>query len=179
VASIVPGDELTDPELDLQHTPDRAAKAMVELLGTYSIGALQDLDAQWKQFDSRWVREGTPVVQNGIRFYSMCAHHMLPFFGYFDVQYVVGPGRQIAGLSKLARTINYFSAMLQTQERLTTMVHDYLASKLSPTRLQVHTIARHLCMEMRGVHNDACTEVMIASGDGTDLDMFQTTLDRP
>lgn len=89
------------------------------------------------------------VVQTNIAFYSLCEHHLLPFFGYGAVAYV--PDRKIVGLSKLARTLDHFSRRLQTQERITTQVAEFLADKLQPKGIGVVLTARHLCMEMRGV----------------------------
>lgn len=89
------------------------------------------------------------VIQTNIAFYSMCEHHLLPFFGYGAIAYV--PAERIVGLSKLARTLEHFSRRLQTQERLTTQVTQYLNEKLKPQGIGVVLSARHLCMEMRGV----------------------------
>lgn len=89
------------------------------------------------------------VIQTNIAFYSMCEHHLLPFFGYGAIAYV--PDRHIVGLSKLARTLEHFSRRLQTQERLTTQVTEYLQEKLKPQGVGVVLTARHLCMEMRGI----------------------------
>jgi GTP cyclohydrolase I len=89
------------------------------------------------------------VVQTNIAFYSLCEHHLLPFFGYGAIAYV--PDQKIVGLSKLARTLDHFSRRLQTQERITTQVAEFLADKLQPKGIGVVLTARHLCMEMRGV----------------------------
>lgn len=89
------------------------------------------------------------VIQTNIAFYSICEHHLLPFFGYGAIAYV--PDEHIVGLSKLARTLDHFSRRLQTQERLTTQVTEYLAERLKPQGIGVVLNARHLCMEMRGV----------------------------
>jgi len=89
------------------------------------------------------------VVQTNIAFYSLCEHHLLPFFGYGSIAYI--PKAKIVGLSKLARTLDHFSRRLQTQERLTTQVAEFLADKLQPKGIGVVLTARHLCMEMRGV----------------------------
>lgn len=89
------------------------------------------------------------VIQTNIAFYSMCEHHLLPFFGYGAVAYI--PNQKIVGLSKLARTLTHFSHRLQTQERLTTQVTEFLAGKLQPKGIGVVLTGRHLCMEMRGI----------------------------
>lgn len=84
-----------------------------------------------------------------IPFYSMCEHHMLPFFGRAHVGYV--PNEVIAGLSKIPRTVDYFANRLQNQERITYQVADFLVEKLNTANVMVVLQARHLCMEMRGV----------------------------
>jgi len=89
------------------------------------------------------------IVQRNIAFYSMCEHHLLPFFGTATVAYI--PGDKIIGLSKLARTVDYFSRRLQNQERVTMQIADFLNNELSPKGVGVVLTARHLCMEMRGI----------------------------
>jgi GTP cyclohydrolase I len=88
------------------------------------------------------------IVQASIAFYSICEHHLLPFFGYGSIAYI--PNKHIVGLSKLPRTLEHFSHRLQTQERLTTQVAEFLSDKLQPKGVGVILSARHLCMEMRG-----------------------------
>lgn len=90
------------------------------------------------------------VVLTGIGFYSLCEHHLLPFFGEAAVGYIPGE-KGIVGLSKLARVVKYFSRSLQIQERMTEQIADYLNEGLKPAGLGVVVQARHLCMEMRGV----------------------------
>lgn len=89
------------------------------------------------------------VIQTNIAFYSLCEHHLLPFFGYGAIAYI--PDKKIVGLSKLARTLTHFSRRLQTQERITTQVAELLQDKLHPKGIGVVLTARHLCMEMRGI----------------------------
>ncbi len=89
------------------------------------------------------------VVQTNIAFYSMCEHHLLPFFGYGAIAYV--PDKKVIGLSKLARVLDHFSRRLQNQERITTEVAAFLGAKLQPKGVGVLLNGRHLCMEMRGV----------------------------
>jgi GTP cyclohydrolase I len=88
------------------------------------------------------------IVQSNIAFYSICEHHLLPFFGYGSIAYV--PDKHIVGLSKLSRTLEHFAHRLQNQERITTQVAEFLADKLHPKGVGVILSARHLCMEMRG-----------------------------
>jgi GTP cyclohydrolase I len=89
------------------------------------------------------------VLQANIPFYSICEHHLVPFFGIGAIAYI--PGEKIVGLSKLARTLDHFSRRLQNQERITTEVASFLMETLSPKGVGVVLQARHLCMEMRGI----------------------------
>lgn len=89
------------------------------------------------------------VIQRNITFYSMCEHHLLPFFGTATVAYI--PDKKIIGLSKLSRVVDHFSRRLQNQERVTTQIANFLNKELSPKGVGVVLTARHLCMEMRGI----------------------------
>jgi len=122
----------------LQDTPRRYADFIKEFFDT------QPLDL------SVFPNEGydAMIVQSNIAFYSICEHHLLPFFGYGSIAYI--PDKHIVGLSKLSRTLDHFSHRLQTQERLTTQVAECLTDKLHPKGVGVILSARHLCMEMRG-----------------------------
>lgn len=98
-------------------------------------------------FDSEGYNE--MVIQRNIPFYSLCEHHLLPFFGMATIAYI--PDKKIIGLSKLARTVEHFSRRFQNQERITMQVADFIQETLSPKGVGVVLNARHLCMEMRGV----------------------------
>ncbi len=89
------------------------------------------------------------IVQTNIPFYSLCEHHIAPFFGYGHIAYI--PNKKIVGLSKLARTLDLFAHRLQNQERITTQVADFLQEKLDARGIAVSLSAKHMCMEMRGV----------------------------
>lgn len=89
------------------------------------------------------------IVQQDIPFYSLCEHHMVPFFGKATIAYI--PDRKIVGLSKLSRILKHFSKNLQNQERITKQVADFMDEKLQPKGVAVSLTARHMCMEMRGV----------------------------
>lgn len=89
------------------------------------------------------------VVQTDITFYSLCEHHLLPFFGTGAIAYV--PNRHIIGLSKLPRILDHFSHQLQNQERITSQIADYLQEVTKAKGVGVLLEARHLCMEMRGI----------------------------
>lgn len=89
------------------------------------------------------------IVQTNIPFYSLCEHHIAPFFGYGHIAYI--PNKKIVGLSKLARTLDLFAHRLQNQERITTQVAEFLQEKLNAKGIAVSLSAKHMCMEMRGV----------------------------
>ncbi len=90
------------------------------------------------------------VVQTQIPFYSICEHHLIPFFGQGAIAYI--PDKSIVGLSKLARILDHVSRRLQNQERITVQVADFLAGAIAPKGVGVILRARHLCMEMRGIN---------------------------
>ena len=89
------------------------------------------------------------IIQRGIPFYSLCEHHVVPFFGEAIVAYI--PKKRIVGLSKLARAVEYWASGLQNQERITKNIADMIQHHLKPRGVAVSLKARHLCMEMRGV----------------------------
>ncbi len=134
-----------DPQRDgLRKTPMRAAKAMQ----TLTRGYVQDpkqvlLDAL---FDEKY---NQMVIVKDIDFFSMCEHHMLPFYGKAHVAYI--PNGHITGLSKIARVVDIYSHRLQVQERLTQQIEDCIQSALKPLGVMVVIEAKHMCMQMRGV----------------------------
>jgi GTP cyclohydrolase I len=89
------------------------------------------------------------VIQTKIPFYSLCEHHLLPFFGHGAIAYI--PDKHIVGLSKLPRILDHFSRRLQNQERLTVQVAEFINEAIAPKGVGVILDARHLCMEMRGI----------------------------
>ena len=95
------------------------------------------------------------IIVKDIEFYSLCEHHLLPFFGKAAIAYI--PNKNIVGLSKLPRVLEMFSRKLQNQERITNQVAEYLQENLNPKGVAVSLTARHLCMEMRGVRKQANT----------------------
>jgi GTP cyclohydrolase I len=123
----------------LRETPQRYQKFIKEFF--------EDRPFNFTVFENEGYDE--MVIQTNIAFYSLCEHHLLPFFGYGAVAYI--PKQKIVGLSKLTRTLEHFSRRLQTQERITTQVAEFLEEKLQPKGIGVVLTARHLCMEMRGV----------------------------
>jgi GTP cyclohydrolase I len=89
------------------------------------------------------------IVQRNIPFYSLCEHHIAPFFGFATVAYI--PNKKIVGLSKLSRVVDYYANRLQNQERITQQITDRLNKELTPVGVAVSLTAEHLCMSMRGV----------------------------
>lgn len=125
-------------------TPERVAKAMQYLTKGYHqdpkdilLGAL--FKENYRQM----------VIVKDIDFYSMCEHHMIPFFGKAHVAYI--PNGYITGLSKIARVVDVYARRLQVQERLTTEIKDAIHSTLKPLGVMVVLEAQHMCMQMRGV----------------------------
>jgi GTP cyclohydrolase I len=136
------GLDLGDP--NLSGTPDRVARAYEELLG----GLRESAEPRLETFPNPDRHQGLVAV-TGIPFHSLCSHHFLPFFGVAHVGYL--PGERLAGLSKLARAVEYHARRPQLQERLTEEVAGWLEERLQPRGVIVAVEARHLCMEMRGV----------------------------
>ncbi len=128
----------------LQKTPERVAKAMQYMTHGYKMDAKQILDsAKFTEAFSEM------VLVKDIELYSMCEHHMLPFFGKAHIAYI--PNGHIVGLSKLARVVDVFSRRLQVQERMTTQILQAIKESLNPLGVAVVIEAKHLCMMMRGV----------------------------
>ena len=128
----------------LQRTPARVAKALRFLTGGYHRDPYEILNGAL--FD---VSYDEMVIVRDIEIYSLCEHHMLPFFGRAHVAYI--PTDQIVGLSKLARIVEYYARRPQIQERMTHQIAEYIGRELKPQGSMVVVEARHLCMEMRGV----------------------------
>ena len=134
-----------DPEREgLLKTPERVAKAMLYLTHGYELNAEEILNsAKFKEDYSQM------VVVKDIEVYSMCEHHMLPFFGKAHVAYI--PNGHVVGLSKIPRVVDVFARRLQVQERLTNEIRDCIQQTLNPIGVGVVIECRHLCMSMRGV----------------------------
>ncbi|MCB1049985.1 MAG: GTP cyclohydrolase I FolE [Acidobacteria bacterium] len=135
-----------DPEREgLLETPDRVLRSYEELFGGYHMDPGQVL----KTFRDGSEDVDEMVVQRNIQFFSMCEHHMLPFFGMAHVAYV--PNNAIVGLSKLARLVEVFGRRLQVQERMTNQIVDALMEHLKPRGAACVIEATHLCMVQRGI----------------------------
>ena len=127
----------------LTKTPERIASAYKEIFGGYDSNS--ELSVQFSE-------DSEVVVVRNIQFYSMCEHHMLPFFGRIQLAY--SPNGRVFGISKLVRLVEKYSRRLQIQERMTKNIADELYSH-GVKGVAVITEAEHLCMKMRGVRNDA------------------------
>lgn len=134
-----------DPEREgLQKTPERVAKAMQFLTQGYELDAHKILEsAKFREEVSEM------ILVKDIEIYSLCEHHMLPFFGKAHVAYI--PNGWITGLSKIARVVDVYARRLQVQERLTTQILAAIRDTLDPLGVAVVIEASHLCMMMRGV----------------------------
>jgi len=138
-----------DPNREgLLETPDRVAKSYGKLFGGYH----EDPKKLITVFSNEGYNE--MLIAKDIDFYSMCEHHMLPFFGKAYVGYI--PNDKIIGLSKMPRLVDVFSRRLQNQERLTKQVADTLNDLLKPKGVGVVLKAEHLCMKARGVEKQNC-----------------------
>lgn len=128
----------------LQRTPLRVAKAMTDLTRGYAEDPVAILNSAKFHEDYRQM-----VIVRDINFYSLCEHHMLPFYGRVHVAYI--PNGQVTGLSKLARVVECFARRLQIQERLTKQIRECIQEALQPLGVMVVVEAQHMCMQMRGV----------------------------
>jgi GTP cyclohydrolase I len=149
-----------DPNREgLRKTPERFEKAFKFLTGGY----LQNVDTVLNGATFS-VHYDEMVVVKDIEFFSLCEHHLLPFFGKAHVAYL--PSKRVLGLSKIARLVNMFARRLQIQERMTSQIAESIQEKISPEGVGVIIEARHLCMQMRGVekqHGQAVTSAMLGS----------------
>ncbi|HKO05636.1 MAG TPA: GTP cyclohydrolase I FolE [Candidatus Acidoferrales bacterium] len=147
-----------DPERQgLSETPERFEKALRHLTSGYQQDVKKLLNGAL--FD---VPYDEMVIVKDIELFSLCEHHLLPFFGACHVAYL--PNRKVVGLSKIPRLVNMFARRLQVQERLTSQVAQALMEHLEPRGVAVVVEARHLCMAMRGVekqHSNTVTSAML------------------
>jgi GTP cyclohydrolase I len=134
--------DLTDP--NYQRTPERVAKMYLEMFHGLREGAEPAVTTFPNDEGYHHM-----VIEREIPFYSMCAHHFVPFYGHAHIAYI--PESEVVGLSKLPRVLEFYAKRPQMQERLTEQVAEFLWSRLQPQGVMVVIEARHLCVEMRGV----------------------------
>ena len=147
----------------LVKTPMRVAKSLQFLTQGYQQDPAEIIRSAMFREDYRQM-----VIVKDIDFYSMCEHHMLPFFGKVHVAYI--PNRYIVGLSKIPRVVEVFARRLQVQERLTTQIKDCINDTIHPLGVMVVVEASHLCMQMRGVQKmNATTTTSDITGAFTDI----------
>jgi GTP cyclohydrolase I len=149
-----------DPDREgLKKTPERYEKALKFLTSGYH----QNVDHLLNGATFSVCYDEMVVVKD-IEFFSLCEHHLLPFFGKAHVAYL--PSKKVIGLSKVARLVNMFARRLQIQERMTSQIAKALEEKIAPQGVGVIIEARHLCMQMRGVekqHGQAVTSAMLGA----------------
>ena len=133
-----------DTREGLKKTPERLAKAMQYMTQGYQMDAAAIINSAKFHEDVSEM-----IIVKDIELYSMCEHHMLPFFGKAHIAYI--PNGWITGLSKIARVVDVFARRLQVQERLTVQIRDAIKESLNPLGVAVVIEAQHLCMMMRGV----------------------------
>ena len=138
----------------LVDTPDRIVRMVTELFPIEGGGPEEILSRTFE------APSHDLVMEKNITFYSICEHHLLPFFGTVDIAYL--PGERVVGLSKLARLVEYYARRLQMQERMTAQIADALMEQLSPTGVYVRVEAEHTCMTMRGIKKPGTKTVTVA-----------------
>ena len=139
----------------LQDTPDRIARMYGEICGGMDEDAGEHLS---KVFT---VQNNEMVLEKDIVFYSMCEHHLMPFYGKAHVAYI--PNGKVVGLSKLARTVEVYAKRLQIQEQMTGQIADAIMEYLSPQGVMVMLEAEHMCMTMRGIKKPGSKTVSIVT----------------
>lgn len=138
----------------LLETPDRIARMYSEIFAGMEEDAGEHLSRVFT------VDHNEMVLEKDIVFYSMCEHHMMPFFGKAHVAYI--PDGRVVGLSKLARTVEVYARRLQIQERMTGQIADAIMRELTPQGVMVVLEAEHMCMTMRGVKKPGSKTVSVA-----------------
>lgn len=162
------GEDITRP--GLVETPQRIANMYKEIYGGMDQDASVHLEKTFPAINNEL------VLEKDITFYSTCEHHLLPFYGKAHVAYI--PGEKVAGLSKLARTVEVFAKRPQIQENMTAQIADAIEKNLNPKGVMVMLEAEHMCMTMRGAKNPGTvTSTIVTRGVfDTDYSLQQTFL---
>ena len=144
-----------EPEREgLKETPKRVARMYEELFAGMDASAKEHLSKVFAASESGM------VIERDIPFYSVCEHHMLPFYGKVHIAYL--PEGKVVGISKLARTVEVFARRLQIQERLTGQIADAIMDSLQPAGVLVMAEAEHMCMTMRGIKKPGSKTMTLA-----------------
>lgn len=138
----------------LLETPERIARMYEEICGGMDESAEMHLQKTFTAENTEM------VVEKDITFYSMCEHHMMPFYGKAHIAYI--PDGKVVGLSKLARTVEVYAKRLQIQEKMTVQIADALMEYLAPKGVMVLVEAEHMCMTMRGIKKPGSKTVSVA-----------------
>ena len=166
-----------DPEREgLKDTPDRIARMYTELMAGYDDSPANHLSRTFQAENNEM------VLEKDIVFYSMCEHHMMPFFGKAHIAYI--PNGKVVGLSKLARCVETYARRLQIQEKMTAQIADALMEELKPQGVMIVVEAEHLCMTARGVKKPGSkTVTVVTRGEFAEnerlQDLFFKLLNRP
>lgn len=166
-----------DPEREgLKDTPDRIARMYTELMAGYDDSPSNHLNRTFQAENNEM------VLEKDIVFYSMCEHHMMPFFGKAHIAYI--PNGKVVGLSKLARCVETYARRLQIQEKMTAQIADALMEELKPQGVMIVVEAEHLCMTARGVKKPGSkTVTVVTRGEFAEnerlQDLFFKLLNRP
>ncbi len=141
----------------LKGTPQRISEMYAELFSGFDKDAKAELTVGFE------VGHREMVIIRDIPFYSMCEHHLLPFYGVAHVGYIPNAEGRVVGISKLARVVEIFAKRLQLQERMTTQIADAILQALQPDGVAVVVQAEHLCMTMRGIKKPGCNVITSAT----------------
>ena len=166
-----------DPDREgLKDTPDRIARMYTELMAGYDDKPSNHLSRTFQAENNEM------VLEKDIVFYSMCEHHMMPFFGKAHIAYI--PNGKVVGLSKLARCVETYARRLQIQEKMTAQIADALMEELKPQGVMIVVEAEHLCMTARGVKKPGSkTVTVVTRGEFAEnerlQDLFFKLLNRP
>ena len=139
----------------LKETPMRVARMYEELMEGTETSAKEHLSKTFK------VQDNQMILEKDITFYSICEHHMMPFFGKIHIAYI--PDGKVVGISKLVRTVEVYARRLQIQERLTAEIADAIMENLRPKGVMVMAQAEHMCMTMRGVKKPGSRTVTVVT----------------
>ncbi|MCM1126261.1 MAG: GTP cyclohydrolase I FolE [Lachnospiraceae bacterium] len=139
----------------LKDTPERVARMYEELMEGMNADPGEHLSKTFA------VQDNQMVLEKDITFYSICEHHMMPFFGKIHIAYI--PDGEVVGISKLVRTVEVYARRLQIQERFTAEIADAIMENLNPKGVMVMAQAEHMCMTMRGVKKPGSRTVTVAA----------------